>query len=260
MTRAFVDLHCHSRRSFDCLSAPGDIVKAAASRGLTHLAITDHDRIDGAFEARDLAPDGLTIIVGSEVKTLEGDLICLFLERPIEPGLPAAEAIAAAREQGALVGLPHPFDRFRGSLLRDAAMEGLASQVDWVEAHNARIVGHGTEDAADFARKHGLPGVAVSDAHSILEIGVAYTILEGDPSTRDGLLAALATASVIPGRATYAVRAWTPIAKLVNRARGNVRVRPAATAATDVEPASPDVAAASPGGGPPPDGGGETAS
>ena len=30
--------------------------------GLTHLAITDHDRIDGALEARELAPAGLTVI------------------------------------------------------------------------------------------------------------------------------------------------------------------------------------------------------
>src|SRR5678809_299104 len=66
--RAFIDLHCHTRGSFDCLSAPKDVVKAAASRGLTHLAITDHDRIDAALEARDLAPPGLTIIIGEEVK------------------------------------------------------------------------------------------------------------------------------------------------------------------------------------------------
>ena len=63
------------------------MVKAAVERGLTHLAITDHDRIDVAQEARELAPDGLTVIVGEEVKTLDGDLICLFLERAIPPGL-----------------------------------------------------------------------------------------------------------------------------------------------------------------------------
>ena len=51
--RAFVDLHCHTRASFDCLSAPKAVVRAAAERGLTHLAITDHDRIEGALEARE---------------------------------------------------------------------------------------------------------------------------------------------------------------------------------------------------------------
>ena len=225
VTRAFVDLHCHTRGSFDCLSSPRDVVRAASERGLTHLAITDHDRIDMALEARDLAPAGLTVIVGEEVRTLDGDLICAFLDQAIPPGLSAEDTIAAAHEQGGLVGIPHPFDRMRGSLLRDAAMARLAPQVDWVETHNARVVGHGNEDAATFALEHGRPGVAVSDAHSIMEVGVAYTALDGDPSTPAGLLAALSSAEIVPGRASYVIRLWTPLAKGINRVRGNVRVR-----------------------------------
>ena len=77
-------------------------------RGLTHLAITDHDRIDVALEARDAAPAGLTVIVGEEVKTADGDLICALPRAAIPPGLTAAETIAAAREQGGLVGHPAP--------------------------------------------------------------------------------------------------------------------------------------------------------
>ncbi|MFL5712586.1 MAG: PHP-associated domain-containing protein, partial [Chloroflexota bacterium] len=133
------------------------------------------------------------------------------------------------REQGALVGIPHPFDRMRGSLLRDAAMASLAPHVDWVEAHNARLVGHGNEDAAAFAREHDLPGIAVSDAHSVMEIGVAYMALDGDPSTPGGLLAALRTLEIVPGRASYFVRLWTPVAKGVNRVRGNGRIQPIPT-------------------------------
>jgi predicted metal-dependent phosphoesterase TrpH len=230
VTRAFVDLHCHSRGSFDCLSAPRDIVRAASDRGLTHLAITDHDRIDVALETRELAPAELTVIIGEEVKTLEGDLICLFLERANPPGLSAVDTIAAAREQGGLVGIPHPFDRMRGSLLRDASMASLAPMVDWVETHNARVVGRGNEDAQAFALEHARPGIAVSDAHSIMEIGVAYTALDGDPSTPAGLLAALPNAEIVPGRATFFVRLWTPIAKGVNRIRGNGRIEPVAAA------------------------------
>ena len=224
--RAFVDLHCHSRGSFDCLSAPKEMVRAASERGLTHLAITDHDRIDVALEARHMAPASLTVIVGEEVKTRDGDLICIFLEHAIPPGLSAAETIAAAREQGGLVGIPHPFDRVRGSLLREASMASLAPLVDWVETHNARVVGHGNEDAAEFALEHERPGISVSDAHSIMEIGVAYTAFDGDPSTPAGLLAALWSAEIVPGRASYFVRLWTPVAKGVNRLRGNSRVAP----------------------------------
>ena len=226
--RWFADLHTHSRASFDSLASPASLVRTAARRGLSHLAITDHDRIDGALEGREraaeLAPD-LTVIVGEEVRTADGDLICLFLERAIPPGLSAEATIAEARSQGGIVGIPHPFDRFRGSLLRDARMERLAPLVDWVEGHNARVVGgRGNEQAAEFARSHDLGRVAVSDAHSAFEVGVAYTVFQQDPSTAARLLAGLPDVELVTGRASFYVRLLTPIAKVLQRARGNGRV------------------------------------
>ena len=223
--RAFIDLHCHTSASFDCLADPADVVRAAGARGLTHLVVTDHDRIDGALDAQRRAPAGLTVIVGEEVKTADGDLICAFLTEAIPPGLSAQETAAAAHEQGGLVGIPHPFDTHRGSLVKSARLEALVPFVDWIEVHNARVVGHGNEDAAAFAKEHSLAGVAVSDAHSVLEVAVAYTALDGNPSTPAGLLAALPTAELVTGRATYAVRLWTPIAKGVHWLRGDRRVR-----------------------------------
>ena len=228
--RAFVDLHCHTSASFDSLAAPAAMARAAASRGLTHLAITDHGTIDGALAARDAAPEGLTILVGEEIRTVEGDLIAVFLERAIPNGLPAAEAIAAVREQGGLVGIPHPFDRFRGSMGRDddpgdgrrggpERLIALSGGVDWIEAWNARIVvGDGNVRAAALAASLGLPGVAVSDAHTTLEVGVASTTMTGDPSTAAGLRAALAAGLTIqPGRASIYTRLATPAAKLLKR-------------------------------------------
>ena len=229
---AFVDLHCHTSVSFDSLADPVKVARTAAARGLTHLAITDHDRIEGALRARDAAPPGLTVIIGEEVKCAAGDLVCVFLEEPIPPGLPPAETIARARAQGALVGIPHPFDKYRNSTGQaEAELEAIAGLVDWVEAFNARVVfREGNERAAAFAARARLPGVAVSDAHSLLEVGVASTRLHGDPSTPDGLRAALARAADLrPGRATYFARGVTPLAKLVNRLRGNGRVAPAGT-------------------------------
>jgi hypothetical protein len=65
----------------------------------------------------------------------------------------------------------------------------------------------------------------VSDAHSVVEVGVAYTAMDGDPSTPAGLLAALPSSEIVPGRASYLVRLWTPVAKGVQRLRGNRRAR-----------------------------------
>lgn len=223
----FIDLHCHTSASFDSLADPRSVVRAAATRGLTHLAVTDHDRIDGALRARDAAPDGLQVIIGEEVRTADGDLIALFLEEAVAPHRPARETIEAVRAQGGLVGIPHPFDRYRGSMLKDPRLEAMAQLVDWVEGHNARVVGgSGNDRAREFAQEMGLPAVAVSDAHSVLEVGVAYTAVDVDPSTPEGLLAALTNVELVAGRASYIVRTFTPVAKLINRARGNRRVPP----------------------------------
>lgn len=227
---AFVDLHCHTSASFDSLASPASVVRAAADRGLTHLAVTDHDRIDGALRARDAAPAELTVLIGEEIRTADGDLIAVFLERAVPPGMSVLDTIAAVRAQGGIVGVPHPFDRLRGSLA--GGMAQAAGQVDWIEIHNARAVGRANERAAAFAREHGLPGVAVSDSHTTLEVGVAWTRLAGDPSSPAGLLAALRAVEPGPaqvtGRASYAVRLVGPLAKAVQWARGNRRIRPGA--------------------------------
>jgi predicted metal-dependent phosphoesterase TrpH len=225
--RAFIDLHCHTRASFDSLANPDAVVRAAAARGLTHLAITDHDRIDAALEARDAAPEGITVLVGEEVKSVDGDMIAVFLRKAVPPGLSAIETIAAIREQGGLVGIPHPFDARRGFGRRGTDLESIADKIDWVEAYNARVFGSSAnEKAALFAVGHDLPGVAASDSHTVLEVGVAYSVLEGDPSTPEGLLAALAGVDMRPGRASYYVRAWTPLAKIIQSLMGNGRRRP----------------------------------
>lgn len=229
----FIDLHCHTSASFDSLATPAAVVRAAAARGLTHLAITDHDRIDGAQQARARAATdapGLTVLVGQEIRTTAGDLIGVFLREAIPPGLAPSEAVAAVREQGGLVGIAHPFDRFRGSVGRgeSAALDDLAATVDWIETWNARLMlGDGNARAAELALRAGIPGVAVSDAHTTMEVGVASTAVTGDPSTAEGLRASLAgPVELLMGRASAYVRLLGPAAKLVQRARGRGRVMP----------------------------------
>ncbi len=227
--RSFLDLHCHSAASFDSVASPGRLMAKACRIGLTHLAITDHERIDGALRARDQAPDGLAIIVGEEVRSSQGDLIGLYLERPVPPGLSAAETAAAIHEQGGIVGLPHPFDRFRSSGGSGAEetqdiLDELAAVVDYVEIHNARAYRDANPFAAAFAESRHLPGTASSDAHSVMELGVAQTVLPGVVDGPAAFLALLRDATIIRGRASYLVRGWTPVAKVLQRIRGNHRI------------------------------------
>jgi len=203
-------------------------VRAAADRGLTHLAITDHDRIEGALRGRDAAPPELQVIVGQEVRTTTGDLIALFVERAVPPGLSPAEAAERIHEQGALVGIAHPFDRFRSGAGRkgwETELDEVVPQLDFVEVWNARLfVGDGNAQAARFAADHKLPGVAVSDAHTVMEIGVAQTIFDAPIDSADALRAALPNARLVTAKGSRLVRLGMPISKLVQRLRGNTRV------------------------------------
>ena len=219
---ARVDLHCHTSASFDGVADPVALVARAAERGLTHLAITDHETLDGAVRARDAAPSTLTVLIGCEVNTRDGDLVFVFLDHPIERGLPAREAIAAGRAQGALVGIPHPYDPARRSLLLHPDMAELVSLVDWVETWNGRVTRRAVnERAAALASRLAVPGVGVSDAHALIEAGRAYTVMAGDPATAAGLLAALRGKLTIVGDEPAA--ATGRLSRLLRRGAGPVK-------------------------------------
>jgi len=133
------------------------------------IAVTDHNEIEGALRARDLAPD--LVVVGEEVKTAEGaDLSGLFLSEKIPKGTSALETAQAIREQGGLVYVPHPFAGGKG--FAEELLEALRPWIDIVEVFNARI--HDPElnrRASRWAEVHALPGGAGSDAHTLAEIG-----------------------------------------------------------------------------------------
>lgn len=62
-----IDLHCHSTASDGALS-PQDLVFRASEKGVTHLALTDHDTIAGLAEASEAAREaGVTLITGAEL-------------------------------------------------------------------------------------------------------------------------------------------------------------------------------------------------
>ena len=61
------DLHVHTTHS-DGLCSPGEVVRAAADRGLAALAITDHDTLSALAVARpEAARVGVELIHGIEL-------------------------------------------------------------------------------------------------------------------------------------------------------------------------------------------------
>ncbi len=67
----------------------------------------------------------------------------------------------------------------------------------------------------------------MSDAHTTMEVGVAYTILKGPIDSADQLKSALPAAELVTAKGSRVVRLAMPMTKLVQRMRGNRRVAPA---------------------------------
>ena len=160
-----VDLHMHTDHSHDCATPVEVLLSEARARGLGAIAITDHNEISGAHEARAKA-NGIKVIVGEEVKTAEqGEVIGLFIEEKIARGMTLQDTIAEIKRQGGLVYVPHPFDRMHSVPDYEHLLD-VVDDVDAIEVFNPRIaITEFNEEAVRFAAKYRIPAGAGSDAH-----------------------------------------------------------------------------------------------
>jgi glycosyltransferase involved in cell wall biosynthesis len=160
-----VDLHMHTDHSYDCATPVEVLLAEARTRGLGAIAVTDHNEISGAIDARAKAED-VKVIVGEEVKTTDqGEVIGLFIEEKIPRGGTLAEVIGEIKRQGGLVYVPHPFDRLH-SVPDYEHLLGVLDDVDAIEVFNPRVaITEFNEEAVRFAAKYRIPAGAGSDAH-----------------------------------------------------------------------------------------------
>jgi hypothetical protein len=160
-----VDLHMHTDHSYDCATPVEVLLAEARARGLGAIAITDHNEISGALDARAKA-DGFKVIVGEEVKTAgQGEVIGLFIEEQIPRGMTLQETIAEIKRQGGLAYVPHPFDRMH-SVPGYEHLLAVIDDIDAIEVFNPRIaIAEFNEEAVRFAAKYRIPAGAGSDAH-----------------------------------------------------------------------------------------------
>ena len=208
-----VDLHVHTRWSPDAVSSPQKIVDRCLRAGLGCIAITDHNTIHGALEVQRLAP--FFVIVGEEIKTTAGDIIGLFLWKEIPKCLSPLETVGAIKEQGGLVSIPHPLDRFRRSAMRGSVLETLIPHVDIIEGFNSRtLLQRYNRKALEVAQQHDIPVAAVSDAHSATELGHTYAEMEDFEVSAPGLKAALFNATLVTRRANPLLRLVPSLARL----------------------------------------------
>lgn len=183
--KAFADFHIHTRFSRDSILTEEKFIAKAIERGLTHVCVTNHNNVEGAVAVRDKVAelglaDQLTVILGEEVSTTDGEVVGIFLEKTIPRGLSANETADEIHRQGGLVIIPHPFDPFRGSHIREGPLRNLAEtgKIDMVEVFNCRVtLQRHNHEAAEFANRYGIPGIAASDSHSSFEVAMAFNAM-----------------------------------------------------------------------------------
>jgi hypothetical protein len=167
------DLHMHTGWSHDCTIETADLLDHAETIGLGAVAVTDHNVFGGALEAIELAEGrDLIVIPGEEIKTDgQGEVIGLFLSEEIPRRMSFADTVAAIKEQGGLVYLPHPFDRLH-TVPDPSTLHRHLADIDVFEVYNARLLLEGHNDEAlRFARKYNLTMGAGSDAHVLQGVG-----------------------------------------------------------------------------------------
>jgi predicted metal-dependent phosphoesterase TrpH/glycosyltransferase involved in cell wall biosynthesis len=165
------DLHMHTDHSPDCATPVDVLLDTAKRRGLGAIAITDHNEISGAHEARAQA-NGIKVIVSEEVKTAhEGEVIGLFIEKKIPRGMSLKETIDAIHAQGGLAYVPHPFDRLHSVPDYEHLLK-VVEDIDVLEVFNARVAVPGfNEEARRFAAKYHVVAGAGSDSHVTQGLG-----------------------------------------------------------------------------------------
>jgi len=175
-----IDLHVHTHYSRDSLITPEELVIYAKKAGLDGVAVTDHDRLDGALKiARET---DFFIVPGMEISSSNGHIVALNVQEVIPKGLGADETVDRIHRAGGIAVACHPVTFFKGSLRKH-----VSSRFDAVEVINASCFpfNYSVKNAQKIASRLGIPRVAGSDAHYSSEIGYAHTLVDASLDVDD---------------------------------------------------------------------------
>jgi len=202
------DLHVHTTYSSDSIITPSDLVFYAKKRGLTAVAVTDHNQVEGAKKiARET---GFLIIPGTEVSSRDGHIVGLNVNEVIPRGLSADETVDRIHRAGGVAIACHPYALFKGSI-----GQHVTAKFDAVETINASSFPFrsASSKAEKLAERFSLPRVAGTDAHYGPVIGCAYTVIDSELNVESILKA------IVDGRCEPAGGALSLRMRLQNQGR-----------------------------------------
>ena len=169
-----IDMHFHTRQHSPCSSIDMEEgIRKAKERGLDGICITEHDTFACRKTAEKLQDKyGILVIVGTEILTEEGDLLCYGLDEIPEGNISAQDLINHVNSLGGACIAAHPYrqnNRGMGDCL--FKLKGLHA----IESFNGNTLDENNHKAQIAARELRIPCIGGSDAHSIEKIGVYAT-------------------------------------------------------------------------------------
>ena len=172
--------HYKALRFPESVTSPEEQVDAARRNGMSVVCITDHDSTMGGFKALEYGRrfDDIDVVVGEEIMTSDGEVIGLWLNEQIEPGMTAEETIDEIRSQGGIVIAPHPFS-FYVNCLKHRIFN---LDIDGIEVINGGHVDPWTNNYAMGCYKSNAKRwaqIGASDAHSTRTAGFTWTEFSG---------------------------------------------------------------------------------
>lgn len=186
------DLHIHTNHSDGKPTVEEVLDYVENETDLDVIAITDHDTMDGYFEAVELMKKKkyrFELIPGEEVTSKEGHILALFIRKPIPAGLTVKTTLKKIKEQNGVRIAPHPFQHVRVKSPDYATMDGIglvamlknAKLLNGIETINATPTLGEENLRATFVNRTLLfkAETGSSDAHIKEAIGRAYTLFQG---------------------------------------------------------------------------------
>ena len=190
--RVKADLHVHTTYSHDSVITPKELVFYAKKRGLNAVAVTDHDKVEGAIKIAE--ETDFLIIPGTEVSSRDGHIVGLSVHELIPRGLSADETVERIHEAGGVAIACHPFALLKGSIGKH-----VSGKFDAVETINASAFpfNRATSKANQLAERLKLAKVAGTDAHYGPVIGQAYTLIDSEANV-EAIVKAIANGQCKP--------------------------------------------------------------
>ncbi|MEM1602302.1 MAG: CehA/McbA family metallohydrolase [Candidatus Bathyarchaeia archaeon] len=189
--RLKIDLHVHTSYS-DGSGSVKEVIRVAERKGLDGLAITDHNMLDGYFEAKSYS-SRLIILPGYEVSTDAGHMLVIGLEEYLPPSIKSSgmalysKVVDWVRLNGGLSILAHPAtERFKMD-------KWMRNKPDAVEVLNSLYpLNYFVRRGLRLSSALGVASVGGSDAHKPADVGNAYTIVDlNGSSIEDGVKKAI---------------------------------------------------------------------